>query len=101
MDFSIIKRAGVGQREFADLCGVSRVTVNSWVQGYTSPSRHVSKQVNRNLLLLRAAAKLRYLPGDIPPMYKDNVASRREYIHAKLDDAAEKLRTQKAKRAKK
>ena len=101
MDFSIIKKAGLGQLEFAKLCDVSRVTVSNWVLGRTTPNRHVTKQVARELALLRAAVRLRYLPGDIPSMHKNNVASREDYIHDKLADAAEKLLEKKAKRQKK
>lgn len=99
MDFTIIKKAGIGQLEFAKLCDVSRVTVSNWVLGHTSPNRHVVKQVAKQLLLLKAAHRLRYLPGDIPSMHKHNVQSREEYIHDKLADASKKLLAQKAKRA--
>lgn len=101
MDFSIIKKAGIGQLEFGNLCEVSRVTVSNWVLGKTAPNRHVVKQVAKQLTLLRAAVRLRYLPGDIPTMHKNNVGARDEFIRDMLADAAEKLREQKAKRAKK
>ena len=101
MDFSIIKRAGIGQLEFANLCDVSRVTVSNWVLGHRSPNRHVTKKVAKQLLLLKAAVRLRYLPGDIPSMHKNNVEARAEYIDERLLEAFEKLRIQKAKRTKK
>lgn len=100
-DFTTIKKAGIGQLEFAELIPVSRVTVNNWVSGRTAPSRHVAKQVKTQLTLLRAAVRLRTLPGDIPTMHHSNVESRKDYIRGKLDDAAEKIREQKAKRKKK
>ena len=97
-DFKIIKKAGLGQLEFADLIPVSRVTVNNWVSGKTKPNKHVVNEVKRNIVLLRAAYRLRTLPGDIPTMHQSNVESRREYIRDRLDDAAKKLRESKAKR---
>lgn len=100
MDFSIIKKAGVGQQEFADLVGVSRITVNKWVSGKNPPSRHVVQKVKHNLTLLTAAHRLKYLPGDIPTMHKSNVDSRREYIHDKLADTAAKIRERQERKAK-
>lgn len=98
MDFEILKKAGVGQQEFAELVGVSRITVNNWVRGKNDPSRHLAKQVKHNLTLITAAHRLKYLPGDIPTMHKTNVESRREYIRDKLDDAALKIKERQAKR---
>ena len=69
--------------------------------GKTDPNRHVVKQVAKQLALLRVSVRLRYLPGDIPSMHKNNVLDRDEFIRDMLADAAEKLREQKAKRAKK
>lgn len=100
MDFTIIKRAGIGQLEFAKLCGVSRVTVNNWVLGHTTPNKHVATKVGKQLALLKVAVRLRYLPGDIPSMHSRNVTSRAEYIHDKLADAAETWLKKRAKRAK-
>lgn len=39
MDFTLIKRAGLTQREFSLLCGVSRVTANLWVRSKMAPHR--------------------------------------------------------------
>lgn len=101
LDFNIIKQAGIGQLEFGNLIPVSRVTVSNWVLGKTLPNRHVANKVRHQLALLRAAKQLKYLPGDIPSMHKDNVTSRAEYIHGKLASTAKKVRAQQATRAKK
>lgn len=37
MDLGTINRAGITQREFAELAGMSRVTVNRWVMGEREP----------------------------------------------------------------
>ena len=95
MDFDMIKKAGLGQQEFADLVGVSRITVNKWVSGKNPPSRHVEQKVKQQLGLLTAATRLKYLPGDIPTMHKNNVLARRDYIRDKLVDTAAKIRERK------
>lgn len=95
LDYEIIREAGVGQKEFGDIVGTSRVTVNNWVNGKTNPSRHLEKTVRNHLTLLKAAVRLKLLPGDIPSMHKTNVEARRKFIRAKLNLAAKKLRARK------
>lgn len=99
MDYTILKKAGVGQKEFADLIDASRVTVNNWVTGKNKPSKHLQKKVKNQLTLVTAAHRLRLLPGEIPTMHKSNVAARKKYIHDKLGDAAKKLRAKKRAQA--
>lgn len=96
MDFAILKKAGIGQQEFADLVGVSRISVNNWVTGKNQPSRHLTPKVKQQLTLLLAATRLKTLPGEIPTMHKTNVSSRQEYIRDKLADAESILRKRKA-----
>lgn len=92
MDFEILKKAGVGQQEFAELVGVSRVSVNNWVRGKNRPSKHLVSKTKQQLAYITVAHRMGLLPGDIPTMHKSNVDSRRDYIHDKLDDAAQKIR---------
>ena len=95
IDYAIIKKAGLGQKEFAELLGVSRVTVSNWVNNKTSPSKHLESKVRNTVTLLTAANRLKLLPGDIPNMHSSNVEERKKYIHDKLADAAKKLRAKK------
>ena len=95
MDYGILKKAGVGQKEFAELVGVSRITINNWVTGRNNPSKHLAQKVRVQLTLVTAANRLGTLPGDIPTMHKTNVLSRKKYIRAKLADAAKKLQARK------
>jgi hypothetical protein len=91
MDFTILKLAGVGQQEFGNLVGVSRVSVNNWVRGKANPSRHVEEKCKRYLAYLKVAHRMKLLPGQIPTMHKTNVASRKEYIRDRLEIAAQKI----------
>lgn len=52
MDFGLIARAGLTQKEFAELCDVSRTTVNLWVTGKMNPHRFVRENIERNLAQL-------------------------------------------------
>lgn len=94
-DFDVLESAGVSQREFADLVGVSRVTVNNWTTGKQKPSNVVTKLAQRQLAYITVAYRLGWLPGNIPRMHRTNVEAREEYIRAKLGDAAEKIRQKK------
>lgn len=55
MDFDLIKRAGITQKEFGQLCGVSRATVNLWVTGRFKPHRYLGTRVQRALDSLSGA----------------------------------------------
>ena len=65
MDFSLIHRADVRQHEFADLCGVTRVTVNLWVQGKMMPHRFIRAHIETALDGVAAALESAQLP--LPP----------------------------------
>lgn len=62
MDFTLIQRADVRQHEFADLCGVTRVTVNLWVQGKMAPHRFIRSNIEAVLDSVRAALESAHLP---------------------------------------
>lgn len=63
MDFSLIKKSGVTQQEFAELVGVGRVTVNLWVRGKMNPNPEVRDNVLWHLDMLDHAME----NGDLPP----------------------------------
>jgi|TARA_B110000908_G_scaffold69869_1_gene84252 transcriptional regulator with XRE-family HTH domain len=92
MDFAYIKHAGMGQKEFADLIGVSRVSVNNWIKGKSKPGRHTIEETRKQLELVTAAYKLKYLPADIPIMCNSNVESRKAYIDARLMETKRKIK---------
>ena len=97
MDWDVIEDSGISQREFAELIGVSRVTVSNWIREVQTPNKVFGKLAKRQLTYLKVAHRLKWLPGDIPKMHKSNVDSRQEYIHAKLVDAATKIKATQAK----
>jgi len=62
MDFSVVKKAGLYQHEFGDLCGVSRVTVNLWVRTPTKPHPLIRNKVKDILSGLQSAVSAGALP---------------------------------------
>lgn len=83
MDFSIIDRAGVTQGQFASLVGVSRVTVNTWVNGRFHPRGHARDTVIRLVKLLHEAHEAGTLPVQ--------VVDKRQATEAALKDISAKL----------
>ena len=61
IDFSAIHRAGLTQSEFADICEVSRITVNLWVKGKMQPHRYNRDHVAMCILATSDAIKSRKL----------------------------------------
>lgn len=72
MDFSLIERAGLTQREFGSLCGVSRVTVNLWVTNKMGPHRYIRDRVSSILEAIGVA-----LDGDQLPLARSIPRERR------------------------
>lgn len=62
MNFDIIKQAGISQSLFAELCGVSRVTVNSWVKGHTKPHGLYERAVHDRLRTITQLVEAGHLP---------------------------------------
>lgn len=62
LDFSIIEKAGVSQGQFGRLCGVSRITVNTWVSGVRSPKKTRLNRVSALLNQLGWAVSQGKLP---------------------------------------
>jgi transcriptional regulator with XRE-family HTH domain len=86
MDFTTISRAGLTQREFADLAGVSRVTTNMWVTGKMSPHRFIKDNVDALLKALDSALSYDQfpLPKSIPKHQR--VERAREIVAAYLPE---------------
>jgi len=62
LDFSVIARSGVTQREFGDLAGVARVTVNLWVRGKMGPHRYTRAKIAKVLSMMEDALANHDLP---------------------------------------
>ena len=54
-DFTIVARAGLTQKEFAALTGVSRATANLWVRGKMNPHRYIKSKAARVVSTLEKA----------------------------------------------
>ena len=65
VDFSPLERAKVTQGEFAELLGVSRVTVSNWIHGITNIHPERVRRVARLLAVINKAAEDGALP--VPP----------------------------------
>jgi transcriptional regulator with XRE-family HTH domain len=70
MNFDLIERAGISQREFSILAGVSRVTVNKWVRGGTVHSWK-AQEISELLSKVATALDVGALPLQDP---SENVA---------------------------
>ena len=62
MDFSVLKDTDLSQVEFAEVLGVSRVTVNLWLHGKANPHRYNTDNVYATLVALRKASDKGLLP---------------------------------------
>ena len=62
LDFSVIEKAGVSQGQFGRLCGVSRITVNTWANGARAPAKHRLQRVSDVLDMLSRATSSGLLP---------------------------------------
>jgi transcriptional regulator with XRE-family HTH domain len=94
LDFDVVTRSGVSQKEFADMLGVSRVTVNRWYNGVAQPSRALNKVVRHALKVFELAIEEELLPGFMPAVHSKNVESRRQYINKALRKAKKLYRRQ-------
>jgi DNA-binding XRE family transcriptional regulator len=65
MDFTVLKRAGVSQGQFAALVGVSRITANTWVRGHFKPRAPLAPRVRALLRLLHEAVEVGVLPVSV------------------------------------
>ena len=84
LDFTVIKQAGITQQEFAQLCEVTRTTVNLWVSGSTRPHKCVRRRV-----ATMTAALTRAVEAKLLPLPQDDDA-RVAHIRLALREAAKK-----------
>lgn len=94
-DFTVVRKAGLTQQEFADLIDGNRVTVNNWVRGRTNPHRMWHTRCSKYLTLLKAAIKLKQLPGDIPEPSQTTKDERARYIRDTLASVENTVRALK------
>ena len=87
IDFTIIKRAGITQQEFAQLCEVTRTTVNLWVKGGTKPHKCMRRRV-----ATVTAAVARAVEAELLPLPSED-AARVAHIRLALREAAKKPQT--------
>lgn len=64
MEFRIVTRAGLSQQQFAELVGVTRVTVNTWFTGRHRPSPYYRQRVQAALKAIQSMVKDKQLPID-------------------------------------
>lgn len=69
MDFTIIERAGITQAQFGELIGVSRITVNTWVNKKFQPRTGLRGRVATAVKALEDAVDVGLLP--VPPSDHD------------------------------
>lgn len=62
MDFSVAVASGLSQTELAKVLGVSRVTVNLWMNGKMKPHRYHADTIEQKLALLDKAVKANLIP---------------------------------------
>jgi transcriptional regulator with XRE-family HTH domain len=61
-DFTVVARAGLTQKEFASLAGISRVTANMWIRGKMKPHRYIKAHAHRVINRLELAVQKLALP---------------------------------------
>lgn len=83
----ILYESGVTQRELAELIGVSRVTVNRWLAGFSTPTPAIDRVLREVLRILDRAVEAELLPGKLPPAHSKTVEERRAYIHRIYNEA--------------
>lgn len=96
LDFDVIAAAGISQREFADIAGVSRVTINKYVRGVGGVGVHVEKKVQRALKIIAAATKLGKLPDGLPPNVRHTSAQRQAALDQIVAQVVEMSQKKKA-----
>lgn len=80
MDFSVIDRGELTQKEFSVLCGVSRVTVNLWVRNKMQPHRYIRQRIERLVAQLNSAVDQGTLPLAHELTPEQRIAALREMV---------------------
>lgn len=86
-DFAPLTESGVTQTEFASILGVSRVTVNRWIQG-VEPTPYLARAIKQLLGDLQEAVDRGSLPGQLSELTPSRytIEERRQVITAALQD---------------
>lgn len=87
LDFSVVKKAGLTQIEFANLCEVTRTTANLWIKGNNQPHRFILRRISAVLITLARAVEAATLP--LPK----EAEARMNSIRLALREAAKKPQT--------
>lgn len=66
-NFDIVSEAGLTQKEFAAICGVSRVTANLWMRGHAKPHMFIQDRVRMVLNDIQFSLTANQLPVTAPP----------------------------------
>jgi DNA-binding XRE family transcriptional regulator len=82
MNLTAAADSGLTQTELAQVLGVSRVTVNLWLNGKMKPHRYNAENVRRRLELLHEALKRNLIPKPNP---------RRKPRHEAIKSAIERV----------
>lgn len=86
MNFQFAIKAGLTQVELAKVLGVSRVTVNHWVNGKMNPHRYIRDDVAHKLCLLQMA-----IEEGLIPARRNNKGPRHDQIERAIQQAGDLL----------
>ena len=84
-DFAVLERAGITQQQFADLVGVSRVTVYTWMHARFKPRPSMRLRIERVLSLLQRAVTEGRLPVQ-RVKYKEHVDAQLQEIRKAIHE---------------
>lgn len=98
LDHEPVRVAGLSQGELSELVGLSRLSVNRYMQSNTGPKRENDrKHYEKVLKLIAAAVKLGILPHQLPPRKRG--VSRQHDIEQALEATKQKIAALRAKRS--
>ena len=82
MNFDVISQAGLTQKEFAEVCGVTRTTVNLWRNGKMKPHRFISTRILAILSAMEHAVAADELPLKTKPPGVTRIQAIRQQLQA-------------------
>lgn len=85
MNFNVLAKAGLTQTQFAEIVGVSRVTVNTWMSGKHRPAPHTRPRVAMALKQISAMVRDKQLPLNRNAFLKEQKAKLRA-LRARIDN---------------
>jgi len=95
MDFQVLQDTGVSQGEFARLMGVSRVTVNNWCRGHSTPRGDRAKKARQLILVLRRCGEAGMLPDRLDSAKKTDTQTRMRVIKSALSEIIAAIKAEK------